>query len=243
MLEKCDFILVSTSHPGNIGAAARAISNMGFGRLVLVSPIADHLSEDSLARAANAKDILKEAKVYNTLQEAVVGSTLVFATRGRKNSLKWQESTPKAAAIHTREHIESSKDAKVSFVFGQEQSGLSNELLEISDAHIVIPTGEYASLNLAQAVQVIAYEIFVALNDKNIESTRLSNDKEEPATHGQVDGFFQQLEEVMISLKFLDPEKPKKLMPRLKSLFSRAKLSVNEVQILRGFLTAINNRD
>ncbi|MBT4964136.1 MAG: RNA methyltransferase [Francisellaceae bacterium] len=241
-LSQIKFVLVETSHPGNLGAATRAIANMGFTRLALVSPKANKNDPIAISRAANSAHILEQAQIFDSLDAAVADCNLVFATRARENSIKWTEYTPRFASEKVWEHL-SCIDNKVAIVFGPEKTGLSNAMLEQCCGHIIIPTSDYSSLNLAQAIQIIAYELFLKLSTSSIEDIRFSQDKEQKAFAQQMHDLFLSFEEVMITTKFLDPNKPKKLMPKLRSLFMRADMSVNEVQMLRGFLSAIKEYD
>ena len=242
IFSRVKFVLVATSHPGNLGAVARAITNMGFNNLALVNPSANPKDDVAISRAASANETLQNATIHTSLESAISDCTLVFGTRGRTNSLKWREMAPRVAAADVFSHLNSKEDAKVAIVFGTEKTGLSNEMLELCCAHIVIPTAEYASLNLSHAVQLIAYELFLALNN-SIEQhlPRYSKDMELKASSSQVQDLLSELENVMIQVRFLDPSKPKKLMPRLRGLFMRTELSENEVQMLRGFLSSIKS--
>ena len=236
MLENLKIVLVDTTHPGNIGAAARAMKTMGLERLALVSP-KRFPSAECTARAAGADDILARAQVFPRLEEAVADCGLVFGTSARTRSIAWPEATPEAAAAQV---IDRSGDG-AAIVFGRESSGLSNEQLEICHAMIRIPANEdYSSLNIASAVQIICYEVrkqFLAGGD----TVTARDDPEAPATAEQMEHLYEHLRQTLIDIDYLDPEKPRRLMRRLKRLFNRAGLDGNEYNILRGILTAVRN--
>ena len=229
-------VLVNTSHPGNIGAAARAMKNMGLFHLALVNP-EDFPSGVAVGRAASALDILENASVHGSLQEAIADCGLVIGTSARSRKIPWPVLLPEECAEKV---VQDSARNKVALVFGREDSGLTNEELQLCHFHVQIPTSEqYSSLNLAAAVLVICYEI---------RRYGLSLQGEEPvneddywdiewATGEQVEQFHQHLEEVLIRLDFHDPDNPRQLMQRLRRLFGRIRLDTMEMNILRGILT------
>ena len=235
MPEKVKIVLVNTTHPGNIGAAARAMKTMGLDQLALVAP--RHFpSAECTARAAGADDILARAAVFPSAEEAVADCGLVFGTSARTRSIAWPEVTPETAATQ----IAGTASAGAAVLFGRESSGLSNEELEICHAMIRIPTNaEFASLNIASAVQIICYEIskqYLALEAGSGEGA------EAPATTREMEYLYEHIEQTLIDIGYLDPEKPRRLMRRIRRLFNRARLDSNEYNILRGILTAIKNR-
>ena len=237
MPEQVKIVLVNTTHPGNIGAAARAMKTMGLDQLALVAP--RHFpSAECTARAAGADDILTRASVFSDLEEAVADCELVFGTSARTRSIAWPEVTPEAAAMQIAGHTGAGSGAAV--LFGRESSGLSNEELEICHAMIRIPTNpEFASLNIASAVQIICYEIsrqYLAREAGGGEGA------ESPATTREMEYLYEHIEQTLIDIGYLDPEKPRRLMRRIRRLFNRARLDSNEYNILRGILTAIKNR-
>lgn len=234
MPEKVKIVLVNTTHPGNIGAAARAMKTMGLDQLALVAP--RHFpSAECTARAAGADDILARAAVFPSVEEAVADCGLVFGTSARTRSITWPEVTPETAATQ----IAGRAGGGAAVLFGRESSGLSNEELEICHAMIRIPTNaEFASLNIASAVQIICYEI----SKQYLALEAGSGDAESPATTREMEYLYEHIEQTLIDIGYLDPEKPRRLMRRIRRLFNRARLDSNEYNILRGILTAIKNR-
>ena len=231
MPEKVKIVLVNTTHPGNIGAAARAMKTMGLDQLALVAP--RHFpSAECTARAAGADDILARAAVFPSVEEAVADCGLVFGTSARTRSIAWPEVTPETAATQI-----AGTAGGAAVLFGRESSGLSNEELEICHAMIRIPTNpEFASLNIASAVQIICYEIskqYLAREAGGGEGA------ESPATTREMEYLYEHIEQTLIDIGYLDPEKPRRLMRRIRRLFNRARLDSNEYNILRGILTAI----
>ena len=222
--------MVEPSHPGNVGAAARAIGTMGFKNLVLVKPT-KHPHPESRARSSGALDILLDARVCDTLEEAIADSSLVIGTTARQRRI----SVP-IDSIHecTESIFESSLKQKVSIIFGPETSGLSNNDIDRCNQLVYIPTGEmHSSLNLSMAVQVIAYQLNLAFFglEEGQETRDLASGKE-------MELFYEHLEDVLLETGFLNPTNPKQLMRRLKALFNRAQLDDNEVNIMRGILTS-----
>ena len=236
MLENVKIVLVNTTHPGNIGATARAMKTMGLERLVLVSP-KRFPSAECTARAAGADDILARARVFSSLEEAVADCGLVFGTSARTRSIAWPEVTPETAAARIIDQI----GAGAAILFGRESSGLSNEQLELCHAMIRIPTNEdFSSLNIASAVQIICYEISKQHLARD-ETLTAGDNPESPATAQQMEHLYEHLRQTLIDIDYLDPEKPRRLMRRIKRLFNRARPDSNEYNILRGILTAVQN--
>jgi TrmH family RNA methyltransferase len=227
-------VLVETTHPGNIGAAARAMKTMGLQSLRLVKPKI-FPSADATARAAGADDILVAAKVYERLTDALSDCVMVMGSSARLRNLSCPVVRPDEAA---REMLDlASAGSKVAIIFGRESSGLSNEELDLCNKLIVIPTAnKFSSLNLASAVQLICYELF---RHAAVEKTFEDRTGTELATNAEMDQFYMHLEECLIEIKFLDPEKPRRLMRRLKQMFNRAALDKNEYNILRGILASV----
>lgn len=225
------FVLCETSHPGNIGAAARAIKTMGFSELVLVDP-QDFPSAEADARASGAVDVLSGARVVATLQEAVADCGMVYGTSARRRKLRWPELNPRECAQQSLVTLASSP---VAIVFGTERSGLSNEQMDLCNALIYIPANpEYSSLNLASAVQLIAYELHFAMADfQQPQAAEFP-----PATGADMELFYEHLRRVMVSSGFMDPDNPRQLERKLRRLFNRAHPDVNELGILRGVLAA-----
>lgn len=226
-------ILIATSHPGNIGSTARAMKTMGLNSLYLVTPKA---FPDSRARemAAGADDLLDAATVTENLDEALIGCQLVFATSARPRGLSLPGLTPALGA----ELVSKQDDAtQIAIVFGREHSGLTNEELLKCHYHIHIPSNpEYSSLNLAQAVQIVAYELRMKLLAPKAEVALRFDDY---ATADEIEQFYEHLKEVFIQIKFLKEANPRRLMQRVRRLFNRVNLEKMEVSILRGMLSQI----
>ena len=236
-LDDTVFVLVGTSHPGNVGAAARAIKNMGFGTLRIVAPrYADVLSQsETLAFASGAEDVLQTAQVLPELADAVKDCGMVVALSARVRDfgppLRTPEWLPQLAQRSTEQ------GRRVAFVFGSERFGLSNADVYRCDALLSIPANPaYTSLNLAQAVQVIAWEWRKAVG---LHAVQPAQAEAVAATAGEVQGMLEHVEQALLALEVLDPSAPRKLLPRLQRLASRAELTRDEVQILRGVCTAI----
>jgi TrmH family RNA methyltransferase len=228
-------VLVETSHPGNIGATARAMKNMGLETLVLVRPkVYPHA--EATARASGADDVLARARVCGTILEAVSDCGLVLATSARPRTARWEVLDPRAAALRATEAM---RARPVAILFGGERNGLSNDDLALCHGLINIPANPaYESLNLAQAVQIVAWELAMARG----ATVRQLPAEALPATAAQMDRLYVHLEEVLFELGFTDPVNAPHLMGRLRRLFGRAALDDNEVQILRGILTAVQQR-
>lgn len=233
MLSHIHIVLVETSHPGNIGAVARAMKNMSLERLVLVAPKV-FPSADATARASGADDILHKATVVATLAEGLAACDLVIGTSTRSRSLAW----PVMDARQCGESIVSEYAGRnVAIVFGREHSGLTNKELAQCHYQVQIPTAdEFSSLNIAAAVQVLAYELFMAASYKPASPLVLDDDY---ATAEEMEQFYQHLEQVLIAIDFLNPQQPKQLMRRLRRLYNRVHIDRNEINILRGILTAV----
>ena len=233
--DRLRFVLVETSHPGNVGAAARAMRTMGFSELVLVNPryenVLDH--EEAVAFASGATDVLSRARVVESLDDALEGCNFCVALSARRREFSPPVHQPRSLASQL--HTDSS--LRAALVFGSERYGLSNEQVEKCHALVNVPTdSSYGSLNLAQAVQILVYECRMA----GLEDHALSVQNSEVGFQGerasaeQVERMFAHLEQALVELEFLNPDNPKKLMPRLRRLFARASLETEEVNILRG---------
>lgn len=237
MLNRIRIVMVETSHPGNIGAAARAMKTMGLSQLVLVSPQRFPDAEATF-RAAGADDLLENAIVVTDLKDALNHCEWVIGASVRQRKLSRVIYTPKMCAEKIRDDI----TGNVAIVFGRESSGLTNEELSLCHDQIFIPTNpDFSSLNVASAIQVICYELRMGyLAEKNIE---LKNYSEDPlANADEVAGFYAHLRTTLLDIHFLDPKQPKRLMERLQLLFNRAHLTVTELNILRGILKAIQKK-
>ena len=230
-------VLVETSHPGNLGAAARAMKTMGFRDLRLVRPCSFPSAEAS-ARAAGADDLLDAARVCNSLVEAVADCVLVTGTTGRSRSLPWPTLSPRRAAPRL---AAAATHGRVALVFGNERSGLDNTDLELCHHAICIPTtAAFRSLNLAAAVQLLCYELALVRDEAQAVAEAVERLPEAPLADGrEMRLFFDHLEQCLRDVHFLDPEKPRLLMRRLRRLFNRAQPDQNEMNILRGFLASV----
>lgn len=238
MLDQIKVVLCFTSHPGNIGAAARAMKTMGLSQLVLVSP-KDFPCEEALVRSSGALDILDNAVVVDTVEEAIKDCRLVIGTSSRNRSLPWPLIEPREMA----QIIDEKTQARpVAILFGRESVGLLNEELHLCNYHVNIPANpEYMSLNLASAVQIISYELRLKFLEENplTDEDLEQKDSELVATSEQVEGLYQHLEQTMTDTEFFDPENPKLLAGRVRRLFAKSQLNQGEVNILRGFLSSI----
>ncbi|MDJ0909946.1 MAG: RNA methyltransferase [Woeseiaceae bacterium] len=225
-------VLVGTTHPGNIGAVARAMKNMGLSDLALVEPrYFPH--DEATARASGADDLLENASVHENLADAVADCVHVIGTSARSRAINWPCLDAKDAAARL---IDESAKGTVAAVFGPEKTGLLNEDMDLCDSLLTIPTDpSFSSLNLAMAVQVVTYEIRAAQAEKKPE---FESDMP-PATSAEMEHFYEHLERVLTDVRFLDPENPRHLMRRLRRLFIRANPDKNEVNILRGILAAV----
>jgi len=227
------FVLVEPSHPGNVGAAARALKTMGFSRLVLVAPRAAQVKADAeaIAMASGADDVLASASIVPTLADALAGVQWSVALTARMREYGPPQMAPRTAAAEACRHT---GGGDVAFVFGNERTGLSNEHVERCSALAHIPANPaYSSLNLAQAVQVLAYELRLAYLGDSADLPS-GGDIGPRAASDDIERMFVHLENALIALEFLDPSNPKKLMSRLRRLFARAGLEREEVNIVRG---------
>jgi tRNA/rRNA methyltransferase len=239
--QPCDptrFILIGTSHPGNVGATARAMKVMGFSDLVLVRPrFGDVLSqEETVAMASGAADILVRARVVDTLAEALEGVSFALGTAMTPRDFGPPTLSPRAGLANlARTHAD--QGHKVAFVFGSERHGMANEDVYRCHAVLSIPTNpDYGSLNLSQAVQLLSYEWRMALGGFPVTARTPDADL---AGGDAVQGMLTHLEQALVALGFLDPAAPKKLMPRLNQMFNRAALRQEDIHILRGIAKAI----
>ncbi|HBT57458.1 MAG TPA: tRNA (cytosine(32)/uridine(32)-2'-O)-methyltransferase TrmJ [Pseudomonas sp.] len=243
MLKNVRVVLVNTSHPGNIGGAARAMKNMGLSELVLVDP-ERFPDPDAVSRASGADDVLVNARIVATLEEAIADCSLVLGTSARDRRIPWPVLDPRESADKVLDQLEQLPDAQIALVFGREDSGLTTDELQRCQYHVHIPSmPDFSSLNLAAAVQVLAYELRMQGLQREgaptkmhkVETTAVFN--EIPATAGELEQFYQHLEQVLVEIGFHDPQKPRQLMPRLRRLYGRVHLNRMEMNILRGILT------
>lgn len=234
MLDRLRIVLHETSHPGNVGSAARAMKTMGLGELVLAAPESPDLAArpEAIALASGADDVLAAARVVATLDEALHGVELAIALSARTRELGPPALDARAAAAVAREALQGGA-ARVAFVFGSERTGLANADVLKCQRVCRIPTSEaYGSLNLAQAVQIVAYELRMAALEG--VAAPAAREAAMPARAEEVEALLAHLEEGLVAIGFLDPRHPKRLMPRLRRLFARARLEREEVDILRG---------
>ncbi|NLY26780.1 MAG: RNA methyltransferase [Alcaligenaceae bacterium] len=244
--ERVRFIMVNPSHPGNVGSAARAIKTMGFHDLCLVSPRVERITEqpDAIALASGATDVLARAAHVQTLEQALAPTTLAFALTARARVLGPPPCDIRAAAQATRDHLQQHQ-GQVAIVLGTEKSGLTNADIALCQRVCHIPANpDYSSLNVAQALQLAAWELRYALASAAALPLLPSTDGEaDPgsalAPNEKVQAFLDHWERAITEVKFLDPHHPKKLVPRMQHLFGRAQLSHDEVDMLRGLCTAM----
>jgi tRNA/rRNA methyltransferase len=236
LLDHVRIVLCTTTHPGNIGAAARAMKTMGVGRLMLVNP--QRFPDDqATALASGADDILASARVCATLSEALEGTVLAVGMTARRRDLSHAMKPVREAALQVAEEA---RHGDVALVFGTEMSGLSNAELDACHLLASIPAEpSFSSLNLAASVQVAAYELRQAFLADRGPATK----DYPPASHEEMEGFYQHLERVLRASGFLDPDNPGRLMIRLRRLFGRSRVEHEEVNILRGILKALYPAD
>ena len=232
MLSHIKIVLVETSHPGNIGAVARAMKNMAMDNLCLVNPKV-FPSADATARASGADDILASAKVCPNLPEAIADCQLVLGASARCRTISWPELTPRECAEKIIIHEPGNK---VAILFGRENSGLKNHELDLCHFLLRIPcNSEFRSLNIAAAVQVICYELFVAVG---LQGNSPVGDKGDIpfATAEQMESFYGHLHQALVDIGFMHPDKSKSIMRRLRRIYNRIHLDTKELDILRGIL-------
>ncbi|TDG14910.1 tRNA (cytosine(32)/uridine(32)-2'-O)-methyltransferase TrmJ [Seongchinamella unica] len=233
-LDNIRIVLVNTSHPGNIGGVARAMKNMGLSRLYLVDP-RQFPDEQAEWRAASAVDVLEDAVVTSSLDEAIADCQFVVGTSARGRRIPWPLLDPRQCA--ERMAVASEKE-QVAVLFGREDRGLTNDELKVCNLHLNIPTSaDYSSLNLAMAVQVVCYELRMLLDAPSLPATEDAEWDTPFATRENMERFYTHLEETLVDVEFLDPAAPRQLMARLRRLYSRVRLDEMELNILRGILT------
>jgi tRNA (cytidine32/uridine32-2'-O)-methyltransferase len=238
VFSKIRVVLVHPTHPGNIGAVARAMKTMGFSQLYLVQP-ESFPHADATARAAGADDILANAQLVASLDEALVNCSLVIGSSARIRVLSLPVLNPRESALQV---MAETTTPAIALVFGQERSGLSNAELQRCHYQLHIPTAaNFSSMNLAAAVQLVLYEIrMAALLSHAALPTPPS--PEPLAAAQQMQDFYQHLEQTLITIDFLDPNNKRHMMLRMQRLFNRARLETTEYNILRGILTAIQRK-
>jgi tRNA (cytidine32/uridine32-2'-O)-methyltransferase len=234
-LDSIRIVLVNTSHPGNIGGVARAMKNMGLGRLYLVAP-KQFPDEQAQWRAASAGDVLETAVVCETLEEAIGDCQFVVGTSARGRRIPWPLLDPRRCAGEIGQASE--RGEQVAVLFGREDRGLTNDELKVCNLHLNIPTSEaYSSLNLAMAVQIVCYELRMLLSVDELPASSDAGWDTPFSTRENMERFYTHLEQTLIDIDFLDPAAPRQLMVRLRRLYSRVRLDDMELNILRGILT------
>ncbi len=237
LLSHIKIVLVETTHPGNIGGVARAMKNMNISNLCLVSPKI-FPSADATSRASGADDILAKATVCSTLQEAIADCNIVIGASARCRSISWPEMSPREFA----ENIAFSESSnKIAVIFGRENSGLKNNELDLCHFLLRIPcNSDYSSLNIAAAVQVVCYELFVAADQQ--EAIHIGDrGKTAKATAIQMESFYTHLYQALTDIGFMHPDKSKTIMRRLRRIYNRVDLDIKELDILRGILRMSQN--
>jgi tRNA (cytidine32/uridine32-2'-O)-methyltransferase len=237
-LHNIKIVMVGTTHPGNIGAAARAMANMCFTRLTLVDPQCP-VGEIAYARASGANAILDNRETCNDLAQAIADCNCVIAASARRRSLSWPELSPSELADKL---VGMNDTVRAALVFGREHSGLSNDEMQLCNYMVCIPTNpEFSSLNVASAIQVLCYQIFQhqAAVPQVVKPTEM---QDLPVAHAELEGYFEHLQNVLQMTGFLDPQQPGMIMQRLRRLYLRNEVTRNEINILRGMLTAIEKQ-
>ena len=233
---KIRIVLVNTSHPGNIGGAARAMKNMGLAELYLVEP-REYPAPRAVWRAAGARDVLANAKIVGSVDDAIKDCGLVIGTSARERRIPWPLINPRECGDKIWQEA---KSHQVALLFGREDRGLTNSELQKCHYHVHIPSNpDYSSLNLATAVQVLSYEIRMASLARKDGKLPEMNEWDQPlATADELELFHAHLATTMADLKFYDPDNPKQLLTRMRRLFNRTRMDKMEVSMLRGLLSA-----
>lgn len=233
-LDNIRIVLVNTSHPGNIGGVARALKNMGLTRLYLVAP-KQYPHEQAEWRAASAMDVLENAVVTETVEEAIGDCQFVVGTSARERRIPWPLQNPRQCAERM---ASASSTEQVAVLFGREDRGLTNDELKLCNLHLNIPTSEaYSSLNLAMAVQIVCYELQMLLSQPDLPAAEDEQWDTPFSTGENMERFYTHLEQTLVDIEFLDPVAPRQLMSRLRRLYGRVRLDEMELNILRGILT------
>jgi len=237
---KIRIVLVNTSHPGNIGGAARAMKNMGLAELYLVEP-REYPAPRAVWRAAGARDVLANAKIVGSVDEAIKDCGLVIGTSARERRIPWPLINPRECGDKIWQEA---KSHQVALLFGREDRGLTNSELQKCHYHVHIPSNpDYSSLNLATAVQVLSYEIRMASLARKDGKLPEMNEWDQPlATADELELFHAHLATTMADLKFYDPDNPKQLLTRMRRLFNRTRMDKMEVSMLRGLLSAAQRK-
>ncbi|MDC9592732.1 tRNA (cytosine(32)/uridine(32)-2'-O)-methyltransferase TrmJ [Xenorhabdus sp. IM139775] len=241
MLENIRIILVETSHTGNMGSTARAMKTMGLTNLYLVSPLVQPDSH-AIALSAGASDVIGNATMVNSLDEALAGCELIIGTSARSRTLSWPMVEPRECGERC---VRAASHSPVAIVFGRERVGLTNEELQKCHYHLYIPTNpEYGSLNLAMAVQLVSYEIRMAHLAAQEPSAAISPEHETVYPPAEdMERFYQHLEQVLNESGFIRKAHPGQIMNKLRRLYTRARPETQELNILRGILTSMERWD
>ena len=236
-LENIKIVMIATTHPGNVGAAARAMHNMCISRLALVDPRCP-IGDVAYARASGANTILDNRETHDDLRAAIADCSLVIATTARRRSLTWPEFEPQQMAENL---FTLSDTTQVAVVFGREHSGLSNEELQMCNQMVCIPTNPgFSSLNVASAVQVLCYEIY--RHQAASPELPVVADQDLPASSTEFEGYIDHLRKTLGDIDFLNPQQPEMIMQRLRRLYLRSELTRTEVNILRGILSSVEKQ-
>ena len=231
-----NIVLVDTIHPGNIGSVARAMKTMGLSRLSLVNPRV-FPSDDAIALSGNATDVLQDAKIYKNIRDAIKNSTFVYATSSRDRSIQWPIKDAASAAKDI--HAEVNNNKEISIIFGKEDRGLTNNELENANRLIEIPANPiYPVLNLAMSVQIISYEIFKTSSDIKLKEWRDYPEVSSEQLQMLIDHFI----DTAVEIDVIDPDNPKKIISRIKRMFTRLQPDEMEASFMRGFLSGIKKK-
>ena len=229
-------VLVETSHPGNIGSVARAMKNMGLANLALINP-KKFPHQEATSLAGNATDVLENAKIFPSIQEAVKNSKAIYATSARDRTIEWPTLTARDAALEMQELV--LNEIQVSILFGREDRGLTNEELQLANKHLIIPAHpEYPVLNIAMSTQVVCYELYQSAQNNSVESWQDFPEY----TSEELNNLIEHFNETVEALELVDPKNPKQIMTRMERMFRRLYPDQMEGNFLRGFLKAVNKR-
>ncbi|GAA0512428.1 tRNA (cytosine(32)/uridine(32)-2'-O)-methyltransferase TrmJ [Tatumella terrea] len=241
MLQNIRIVLVETSHTGNMGSVARAMKTMGLSNLYLVNPLIKPDSQ-AISLAAGASDLIGNASIVDSLDEAIAGCSLVVGTSARSRSLPWPMLDARECGVKS---VEEGQQAPVALVFGRERVGLTNEELQKCHYHVAIPANpEYSSLNLAMAVQLIAYEVRMAWLQAQEAAEPAPQYAESPyPLVDDLERFYVHLEKMMLNSGFIRKDQPGQVMSKLRRLFTRARPERDELNILRGMLSSFEKKD
>ena len=229
-------VLVETSHPGNIGSVARAMKNMGLANLSLINP-KKFPHQEATALAGNATEVLDNAKIFSSIQDAVNTSKVIYATSARERTIEWPTLTANDAASEIQELV--ANEIEVSILFGREDRGLTNDELRLANKHLIIPAHpDYPVLNIAMSTQVVCYELYQAAKKNSVDSWQDFPEYTSEELNNLIDHF----NETVIALELVDPNNPKQIMTRMEEMFRRLYPDQMEGNFLRGFLKAVNKR-